>query len=249
MKKYKLSPSSADRFLTCTASVQYTSIFTENKYTLLGNLQHKVAQLRLEELFKNKDNAEKIDILTNYENFYRSDKNPELKVQWTKECENIVDDYVSYVKQLSEQLQPKDIFFEMWIKMKFHDNNIRGIADCVMVLQNNDVVIIDLKTGRKKVDIEDNNQMLLYAYGIIQETYNRIKEVPQNATIIIVQSIAYNTNALKYDLKQMIEWYTQQAKPMTEINTNNLVYRPNKKACVFCPFREKCNERIRKGVY
>lgn len=246
--KYKLSPSSSDRFLTCTASIQHNTGFSESLATLKGNLQHEVASLRLEELYFFKDNQKKIEQLTDTENYYTSRTDSTLKVKWDKSCDETVNTYISYVKQIHTQYKPKHIFIEQKIKMRFYDNNINGIVDCAMVLENGDVIVVDLKTGRSKVDTEENNQMLMYAYGFIQDLHRKTKILPNQVIISICQSIVYNTRAVSYSFNDLISWYISQATPMKEINTNELVYRPNKKACQFCQFRADCNARIKEGI-
>lgn len=246
--KYKLSPSSSDRFLTCTASIQHNTGFSESTSTLKGSLQHEVASLRLEELFFYKDNTKRIEELTNPENYYRSRNDEKLKVKWDKSCDETVDTYISYIKQIHSQYKPKHIYIEEKIKMRFYENNINGIVDCAMVLENGDVIIVDLKTGRSKVDTDENNQMLMYAYGFIQELYRKTKVLPKQVIISICQSVVYNTKAISYSFSDLVGWYISQAKPMDEINTDKLVYRPNKKACQFCQFKAECNERIKAGI-
>jgi CRISPR/Cas system-associated exonuclease Cas4 (RecB family) len=216
--------------------------------TLKGNLQHEVASLRLEELYFFKDNQKKIEQLTDTENYYTSRTDSTLKVKWDKSCDETVNTYISYVKQIHTQYKPKHIFIEQKIKMRFYDNNINGIVDCAMVLENGDVIVVDLKTGRSKVDTEENNQMLMYAYGFIQDLHRKTKILPNQVIISICQSIVYNTRAVSYSFNDLISWYISQATPMKEINTNELVYRPNKKACQFCQFRADCNARIKEGI-
>lgn len=246
--KYKLSPSSSDRFLTCTASLPHNTGFTESKATLKGSLQHEVASLRLEELFFYKDNQKRIDRLTDTNNFYRSRNDENLKVKWDKSCDDTVNNYITYIKQLHAQYKPKHIYIEQRVRMRFYDNTINGIVDVAMVMENGDVIIVDLKTGRSKVDTEDNNQMLMYAYGFIQELHRKTKTLPSKVIISICQSIVYNTQAIEYKFEDLVEWYIQKSQPMKEINNDELVYRPNKKACKFCQFRAECNARIKAGV-
>jgi hypothetical protein len=246
--KYKLSPSSSDRFLTCTASLPYNTGFSESKSTLKGSLQHEVAGLRLEELYLFKDNTQRIDYLTNPDNYYVSRNDESLKVKWDKSCDETVDTYISYVKQMYNQYKPKHIFIEQRIKMRFYDNNINGIVDCAMVTEEGDVIIIDLKTGRSKVDTNDNNQMLMYAYGFIQDLHRKTKQMPKEVVISICQSVIYNTKAISYTLEELIDWYISQAQPMKEINTDDLVFRPNQKACKFCQYKASCNARIKAGI-
>lgn len=146
------------------------------------------------------------------------------------------------------QYKPKHIFIEQRIKMRFYDNNINGIVDCAMVTEDGDVIIIDLKTGRSKVDAEDNNQMLLYAYGFIQDLHKKTGQTPNEVVISICQSVIYNTKAISYSLNDLIAWYKSLAQPMKEINTDDLVFRPNAKACKFCQFKSNCNARIKAGI-
>jgi hypothetical protein len=246
--KYKLSPSSSERFLICTASLPHNTEFSESKHTLLGSLQHEVASLRLEEIFMYKDNSKRIEELTNPENYYVSRNDDTLKVKWNSACDDNVDNYVGYIKKLYNEYNPKHIFIEQKIKMRFYDNNINGIVDCAMVTEEGDVIIVDLKTGRGKVSTEDNNQMLMYAYGFVQDLFKKTKQKPSKVIISICQSVISNTKAISYELIDLISWYFSLAKPMEEINTDNLVYRPHEKACKYCAYKSHCNARIKEGI-
>lgn len=246
--KYKLRPSSSERFLTCTASLPHNLGFSESKHTLIGNLQHEVAALRLEELYLYKDHKEEIERLTDPNNEYVSRNDATLKVKWNDQCQENVDTYIGYVKQLYNEYNPKHIFIEHRIKMRFYDNVINGIVDCAMVTEEGDVIIVDLKTGRGKVDTEDNQQMLMYAYGFVQELFSRTKIKPAKIIISICQSVIYNTKAVSYELIDLMSWYFSLAKPMEEINTDNLVFRPSTKACKYCQYKAHCNARIKEGI-
>ncbi len=246
--KYKLSPSSSERFLTCTASLPYNILFIGNEATLKGNLQHHVAFLRLDYLLNGKDHTKEIDLLTDYKHEYIDPKNPSLKVKWDVDCDKTVNNYISYIKQLIKEYKPLSVVLEYRVKMAFYDNNINGVIDCAMILEGGDLIIIDLKTGRVKVDTDDNNQMLMYAYGMIQNAYKNTNKVPKSIIISICQSMVNNTQAMKYSVEQMVKWYVDQQTPMYEINTNKLQFNPNKTACRYCQHRADCNARIKAGV-
>jgi RecB family exonuclease len=149
---------------------------------------------------------------------------------------------------MAQQYSPQEVLLEQNIKLKFHENDISGTVDCVMLKDNGDIIIVDLKTGRTKVKTEDNNQMLMYAYGVVQDVWKKTKKLPQSIIISIYQPLVNNTSAMEYTLQQLMDWYISKNQVMNEINTGNLVYRPTKEACKFCQFKIKCNERIRKGV-
>jgi RecB family exonuclease len=248
MEKHKLSPSASGRFLTCSASLQHNKGSSENETTLKGSLQHEVAFYMLSQVVHNEDHRDTIKALTSEDNWYESKENPNIKVKWLKEYEITVNNYVRYVMKLVDEYAPQEIFLEKKIEMKFHDSDIRGTVDCVMVKDNGDIIIVDLKTGRTKVKTEDNNQMLMYAYGVVQDMWKKTNKLPQSIIISIFQPLVNNTSAMEYTLQQLMDWYIDKTEVMKEINTGNLVYRPSKEACKFCQFKIKCNERIKKGV-
>jgi RecB family exonuclease len=248
MEKYKLSPSSSGRYLTCSASLKHNTGSSESEITLKGSLQHEVAFHILSEMLYKEDHRSTIDALRNEDNWYESKQNPNIKVKWSSEFDITVNNYVRYIMEMAQQYSPQEVLLEQNIKLKFHENDISGTVDCVMLKDNGDIIIVDLKTGRTKVKTEDNNQMLMYAYGVVQDVWKKTKKLPQSIIISIYQPLVNNTSAMEYTLQQLMDWYISKNQVMNEINTGNLVYRPTKEACKFCQFKIKCNERIRKGV-
>ena len=246
--KYKLSPSASERFLICTASIKHQNAFEESKWSVLGNLQHEVAFLRLAQLFKGEDNQKEIDKLTDPNNEYKT-SNGKLTVKWTNTCDKNVDEYVSYIKKLHKKFNPKILFLEYKFNFMFYGYKMFGTADVAMVLDNMDVVIVDLKTGRNKVETEDNPQMLLYGMGFVQEIIKKLKKTPQNVYISVAQPLAYNMEIVKYSITQVARWYNSLAIPMDKINNNKLTYTPHKKACKYCDYSDECMARFEKGIY
>lgn len=245
--EHYLSPSAAERFLACTASIQHQNKFAESKYSVLGDLQHTVGFLRLEQLLKDVDNQKQIDKLTDPNNKYVRNGGT-IAVKWDNTCEANVNEYVSYVKKLVKKLKPKIIFLEYRMKFNFYGYQMQGTADVALVLENYDIVVIDFKSGRNAVDVEDNPQMLLYGMGFVQEVRNKLKNTPQNIIISICQPLAQNQKALKYSIEQVADWYRSLSKPMNAIIENRLTYNPTKKACHYCDYRDECMARFEKGV-
>lgn len=244
--KYKLRPSSSGRFLKCTASVQFAEKpFEENVNNLKGNLQHEVASLRLEQIYKNKENAEEIQKLMDYDNIYYG-KNPKIKVKWDSGCDFSVDSYISLVKKIYSQYNAKEIYIEESIDLNFYGNQIKGKIDCA-ILTDEYLFVIDLKTGRMKVEVNDDPQILMYALGLLQKL-NKENNLPQKIVIGISQAVINNTELIEYSLKDIRDWYAKQSQAMWEINNNELKYRPDSKICKYCVNNSKCNERIRQGI-
>ncbi len=248
MSKYKLSPSASGRFLTCTASVQHNTGSGENETTLKGTLQHQVAFLKLDQMINLTNHEPEIALLTDLNNWYEGRDNNGIKVKWSKDYDITVNNYIDYISRIINQYNPKEIMLEYKVKMMFHDVEISGTIDCAMILESGDLIIIDLKTGRTPVKTEDNNQMLMYAYAVVQDRWRQKKSIPQNVIVSIFQSLINNTRAVSYTMTQLMDWYINQSQSMEEIKEDKLVYRPSKEACKFCQFNQKCIERIKKGV-
>lgn len=245
---YKLSPSASSRFLTCTASLPFNLEMSDSKVTLEGTLMHEVAGLRLEQFFNNVDHTERLNEITDYNHPYKSRNNEKLVVYWMPNFENIVSTYIDYVKRVAEQFNAVKVYVEYRVKMRWYNNNINGMIDIAMVDKDNNIFIIDLKTGRNKVDTDDNSQMLMYGYGFMQAIYKETKELPKTITISISQPLIHNTQAVEYQLVHLLDWYKEQRQSMREINTGELKFRPNPKACKYCGHRLHCKARVEAGV-
>lgn len=237
------SLSASQRWLSCTASLLYNKKpFVETETTLNGSLGHKIAELMLRNYFFGENTKEEINMLKK-EPFKSTDG--KISVKCTPRILDIAENYVNYVKSVVKTYDNPDkaLFIEEKIDLKFYGYEKTGYADFVLLTPEL-IYIIDLKTGRNKVDADGNSQMLLYAIGFIQKFGLRPRII--NA---IVQPSIYSINAYEYTKDQVNEWYKNQAQSMTEIAEEKLVYRPSEKACKYCDHREFCNERIKKGVW
>lgn len=243
--QYKLRPSASARFLQCSKSLEYNDGFTESIHTIKGNLIHEVISLELYQIFKNKSYAKKIQSLK--ENGLKSKNDPKLHALWDNDCEETTRNAISYARKVVEHYKPQEIHIEVMLPCTFYGNKMNGKVD-FLLLSEDLVVVIDWKTGRGKVETEDNTQMLLYAYAVVQDIASQGKPIPSRVIISVNQSIIYNVKAVKYTLKQMLKWYKDQSEQMYKINRNLLEYKPSEEACKYCQYKAKCAARIRAGI-
>lgn len=240
------SISASSRWLQCSASLQYNNVFRENIHTLKGNLIHEVSALRLREVFFNENHTEQIEKLKN-EN-YKSEKDKDLFVKWDNDCEKTSEGYVNYAIRLNKQYTPHTIEIEKKQMLKWYGYDKYGYIDLLMI-SDDYMIVVDLKTGRGAVETEENSQMLLYATGVIQEYTRKNNKVFDGKYILsIYQPLINNTQAFEYSLGQISQFYASKRDKMNEIITGELKYDPSPTACKWCDYRDSCHERIKKGV-
>lgn len=239
------SLSASSRWLKCTASLLYNKDFKANPNTTKGNLIHEVSALRLKEIFFKENHNEEIERLKRDIFVDKNDKT--ITAKWDKDCEKTHEGYINYAIKMYNQYEPHTVEIEKKINVVWYGFKKFGYIDLVMI-SDDYIIIIDLKSGRTRVESEDNSQMLMYAIGKIQEEQEKEKKFYGNYIISICQSLVGNIKAYEYNLKQISNFYSSHAKKMEEILFDNLQYDPSEKACKYCDHRASCNERIKKGV-
>ena len=239
------SISASSRWLSCTASLLFNKDFNINVNTLKGNLIHEVSALKLREIFFNENHEKEIEKLKTEK--YIDERNKELSAKWDSDCKNTCEKYVSYALKMFELYQPHTIEIEKKIDLEWHGYKKIGNIDLVMI-SNDYMIIIDLKSGRTKIETDDNSQMLMYMVALIQEEQRKGNVFIGKYIISICQSLIANIVAYEYSLNSIARFYASQSNAMEEISSGNLKYRPSKKACKYCDHRDSCNERIKQGI-
>lgn len=245
MKAKIQSISASSRWLQCTKSLDYNKEFKSNIHALKGNLIHEVSALRLREIFFNEDHKEKIELLKT--NIYVDSNDKTLKTEWDNDCTKTSDGYIEYAIKLRKQFEPHTIEIEKKIWITWYGYKKYGYIDLVMISDSR-VIIVDLKSGRTKVESEENSQMLMYAIGQIQEMKTTHPNFVGNYIVAVCQPLISNIKAQEHSLGQVARFYNSHWLKMDEIIEGNLKYDPSPVACKYCDFRDNCVERIKKGV-
>ena len=154
----KLSPSSAARWLTCTASVALEKGFPEKKseYAAEGTYAHALCEL--EGLYA----TGRIDKRA----LSRRKKRIFDKRYHSAEAEEAAADYATYIKETAVRCaEPPVICFEQKLDLGEWVPGGFGTADCV-ILAGDTIHVIDFKYGKGvEVSADNNPQMMLYAAG------------------------------------------------------------------------------------
>jgi hypothetical protein len=219
MRKHaKLPPSSAARWLNCTASYEFTKdiIAEESKYAKEGTLAHKL-----------------LENLMAYGNFLEYISN-EMKL-YLYPCR----DYINKLKNGC------DLFL---IEKEVTIEPIDGFGSIdYLILKAGTLHIIDLKYGTSRVVAENNSQLKLYAYGAYKllEPFVNIETIYLH---IMQPRLNKNGNFTSYkqDVKTLIEWveYTVSVKAKTALTGSGIFKTGN--WCFFCPGKTNCTHLIAK---
>lgn len=236
----RLSPSSASRWLCCTASptmeAKYPSGDSSTTYAEEGTFAHSLAELctryALGEITKRTYNARLKKMAKN--DFYNA------------EMQDACEEYATYIKEKYFELKEEcpDAFVELEVKLDL--SNIIpegfGTADCIIVAEPK-IWIVDFKYGKGvKVEAEGNVQMEIYGLGVM-ERYESLYHIRQ-VGMTIVQPRLGGISETEINADALRAWGVIHIKPVAQIAYFGPGYfRPSESNCRFCKAKQDCKAR------
>ncbi len=232
-----LSPSSAHRWLLCTAAPHYESQFpsTTSKYAAEGTLAHSICELNVRKAFcgltTRKFNSEMKKL--------QADPlfNPDMLTSATF--------YIEYLTRKANEyefppfISPEEkVDLSAWIPGGF------GTCDCIMI-GGDTLHIADYKNGvGEVVSAVGNPQMRLYALGALEKYKPLYGDTIQRVSMAIVQPrVTDDVSEDTMTTAELLEW-GEYVKPIAkEANDGPGKYCPGAKQCRFCRGREVCAAR------
>lgn len=197
-----LSASSSHRWLTCPPLPRLEQFF-ENKTSEAaheGTLAHAVAENKLRKALG------------------LSHKN--MKVL-DKEMDEYTDDYVTYVLEQIELIKQKTkdpiVLIEQRLDFSEYVPDGFGTGDCVIVADNV-IHVIDLKTGYIEVSAVNNPQMKLYALGALK-LYDALYDIDE-VVMTIFQPRKFNVSTDSISSKDLLNWAETELKEKAELAFN-----------------------------
>ncbi|EEO3279189.1 DUF2800 domain-containing protein [Salmonella enterica subsp. enterica serovar Rubislaw] len=264
-----LSPSSAKKWLACSASLacEFGLPNESGQAAVNGTVMHLVAETVLNRVIKGDDiTADK------YKGVYalNEGKGPiKALVKPEKGAVLITDDFVAQVNKYVDYCRPIIDAAEM-VEVESRINLTRvlhpgvelnssplqtfGTADLVAVMPDGMLIVGDLKTGRHKVLAKENKQMMLYALGLLR-VYKRLYDITA-VRLVIFQP--YAGGADEWDTTpEALEQFGKfaQGRALKAIDAfqrgkkglKPADFRPGNGQCQWCRFSEKCTAK-RKAV-
>lgn len=225
----RISPSSADRWMACAASVPWSADVprSSNVASATGTLIHRIAEFGLRgegDLSSWLNECERVD------GFDITVGDKHLEIAQT---------YVDYINN-----RHKDVGGELHIEKRVAASEIHpecaGTADAILV-SSDAVVICDLKTGRWGVDVADNAQLKIYALGAL-EMFGT--EDHKTVETVIVQPTSWHRDgpvrSHVYDIGNLVDWGFDTLRPAALA-----CFEPDPEPvagehCRFCPAKPHC---------
>jgi Protein of unknown function (DUF2800) len=260
----KLSPSSASRWKSCTASVAAHAGIDDNggsDAARWGTTAHEIASRCLSEsvdpqaflgqfllFLRNKATGERVESIlaseislqAEYDTYTR-----EHRVEVTQDMVECVEKYVNDVLTLYDLLGGQ-LFIEKAVPIGHitGEKDATGTSDASL-LTGRRLFVIDLKGGLRQVDafynvngeVELNDQLAMYADGMIEKY--QLRGVVDDITLMIMQPRCKHVSEItvKYDVLQA---HIQGLREAAERTRNSPEFKPTSDNCHFCKARGRC---------
>ncbi|MGE8659100.1 MAG: DUF2800 domain-containing protein [Achromobacter sp.] len=230
-----LSPSGAERWSTCPASVQLEAGYPDSSsdYADEGTAAHAVAEMALREgKYATAYKGRRIPV--------RAGKTVEVTADMATEVQKYID-YVRDVAAGHELLLEQRLDISRWVPEAF------GTSDAVILREDGELHVCDLKFGRGvKVDAEENKQMILYALGALDQfavlmDFGRVRMTIHQPRLNHVSEWAITVDELRERgarLKEAADrayLYVGSETPPVPSD-----FGPSEKACRFCKAKATC---------
>lgn len=224
-----LSPSGADRWMTCQGSVGLTLTLpdSENEYSREGTDYHTLAAICLEE-----------------------DTNPgeyvgqqlPLGTIVTSENAGYLQRYVDLVRTYRDGEGGGSLLVEESVPLQHltGEPGAEGTADAAVLRQDPELIVADLKFGRGVAVYADHNpQLMMYALGVLEK--HQMYSEYDNVRLVICQPRIDNISEWVVSMKDLLafgEEVKRAAKPIMDRLVNPslppLPCTVSEKACRFC---------------
>ena len=238
-----LSASSAARWLACTPSARATENIPDkgSPYAAEGSLAHAIAELKLRKYF-----LEGIGPRTFTNRLKKLKEDPQFFFEgaptYQEEMLKYTDEYADYVKGAAMEYNEKP-YVAIEKKVDFSQIVPSGFGTCDCVLIGNDTMhVIDFKYGKGvPVSAIRNAQMMLYAYGALNE-YNILYPI-KTIKLSIVQPRIDNISTWELYADDLLEWGETVVKPKAQLAYEGEGDFVPGEHCKFCKLKGNCRAR------
>jgi len=248
-----LSPSSADRWMTCPGSVPLSEGLTDtsSEYAAEGTAAHDVAAMCLS---TDKDAAAYVGRVIEVDTF---------EIEVTADMAEHIQIYVDHVRGRVKAWQELGALVTLEVEQRVPighltlEDGAEGTADTVIIAELPDgrvaIEVIDLKFGRGvEVEALDNRQLRLYALGAIEKfgmvwtftdarvaiSQPRLSRAPQEWDLSVDDLMAFGQ-----EVKRAAASVAEARICFTKKSPDfGLFLQPSEKACKWCKVKGTCNK-------
>ena len=231
-----LSPSGADRWMTCPGSIALTKDLpdTTSPASAEGTNYHELGAMCLEEG-------------TNADEYIGHQFEDGVII--TEENTAFVQEYVDAVRVYATQ---GTLLVEETVPIQQLTGEVdaQGTSDAVVLGTHRELIVVDLKFGYGKVAVEQNRQLMIYALGVL-EKHQAVDDF-DTARLVICQPRNGGTQEWVCSISELRAFGEEVTRTATQILTTlklgeanagarvSLPLVPSEKACHFCKARAIC---------
>ena len=234
-----LSPSSAHRWLNCTASPRLEEHFPDegSDYAREGTLAHAYCAKRLKEYLGLPTDEEDAEI-DEYADYH------------TGEMAEYVDTYYTIVLEKYNEALKRTADAKLLVEVQLDFSDVIpesfGTSDAV-IIADDEMEVIDFKYGKGvKVSATENPQMMIYAlgaYNAYSDEYN-IKKV----RMTIVQPRLDNLSEYELSVRKLKKWTKDVLKPRAQAAFDGKGEQMPGDWCRFCKCKGQCRALAKKSI-
>lgn len=229
----RLSPSAAERWLTCPASIRMEGQVPkgeESSYAAEGTAAHELGELKArEQLLGAKLTTEIVEF---------EERNAQYDLEAMHEhC----DAYVEFIRERLELVPNSQLLLEQ--RMPTGIDYCWGTSDAVIVSPEH-VEIVDLKYGMGvAVESEDNAQLKLYALGAY-DTFGQLLGDVQDVRMSIFQPRLKASSTASMKAADLLAWREEIRPIAEEALAGSYTFGPSESACRWCPAAGFCKAQL-----
>jgi hypothetical protein len=241
----KLSPSGAERWMTCTGSVEAEAEYPDQstEFAAEGTAAHELASDCLI-----KDWWPTGCIGRVYTVHEADGKVYTFAVG--HEMADAVVRYITFIRETAAALTDVKIMVEKRVYYESLVHEGSGTADCIIIGRDEEgrlvVHVIDLKYGKGvPVSATENAQAQLYALAVI-ETYDwMFDQEPDVIRVTIHQPRLGPPSTWETTMPSLTEFGQRVKSAADRIRSGDVEFVPSEKACKFCRHRRRCAARAK----
>ena len=237
-----LSPSSAKIWMSCPGMPKLARQ-VEYKVGIpaaTGTLIHSMTEMLL------KDRLENVTLKEYW--LGRTEHVEDFDITVDEEMIACAEVYVNYIKKRQEELGIKRLLIEERVSMEEVSSNLWGTADAILIADKF-IEVVDLKSGKHPVDVENNAQLKIYGVGAL----SRYGSEDTTMQMTIVQPRGWHKDgairSTSMSAVNLADWAIETLKPAAEAcEEDEPVYNFSEENCRWCNAKSICETyKLNKG--
>lgn len=229
------SPSAAERWFGCPASAKMNAQaeFTSSLPAATGTLIHHMTEMLLKDRLR--------DMTLRDYWLGRKEIIEDFEIEIDEDMVECAEVYVDYILKRQEELNARRLIEEK-IYLSAYSDKLYGTADCILLSENR-ICLIDLKSGKMIVDPFKNKQLMIYALGALDRYGGGNENIIVELTIVQPKDKRNPVKTHTISAPNLAHWGdTDLSNALAACDEENPRFVYDKNHCRFCNYRTNCDE-------